>query len=157
MKIEKVINGVQGFRSLHHSIVCLKFYKTWVLENMQAFFAPFYGDCRIFVHAMLLYGQFITFMQAYFTINDLVFPPCFLVVFSTRRNENSDQKLSVQKIIANLFLKTVLCWVVPKTIIVHHNNNFFLIFQKTIFCRILVIEIHLKASATIFSPIAWGK
>ena len=32
-----------------------------------------YGQFMIFMRALLLYGQFTTFMQPYFTIKDLVF------------------------------------------------------------------------------------
>ena len=82
MEMQKWTIGLQAFHSLHHTIfpytVCQESYKIWVFKNMQTYAGPYYGQFMILTHAILLYGQFLTFMLPYVSIYDLVFISCSL-------------------------------------------------------------------------------
>ena len=82
MKIKKEIM-VSRF-SIIRTILCSNVWLVWnhtrfgFLKTCKPYSGSYNGQFIIFMYAMLLHGQVITFTQSYLTIYDLVFISCFL-------------------------------------------------------------------------------
>ena len=74
----KTFHGLD--RTMLQYMVCLESYK---IGSCKRYVGPYYGQFMILMHAILLYGQFMTFMQPYVTIYNLVFISCFFLYGST--------------------------------------------------------------------------
>ena len=82
MEFEKWKTGLQASNNLHHIMFQKRFFwihiRFWSFKTCKPYAGPYYGQFKILIHAILLYGQFMTSMQPYVAIFDLVFVSCFL-------------------------------------------------------------------------------